>query len=30
MHREDVYKDGRFVHVVRMSLLAREMPDDAA
>jgi len=30
MHREDVYKDGRFVHVVRMSLLAREMRDDAA
>jgi UDP-4-amino-4,6-dideoxy-N-acetyl-beta-L-altrosamine N-acetyltransferase len=26
IHREDVYKDGRFVHVIRMSLLAREMP----
>ncbi len=24
IHREDVYKDGRFVNVVRMSLLARE------
>jgi len=30
VHREDVYKDGRFVHVVRMSLLAREMNDAAA
>ena len=27
IHREDVYKDGRFVNVVRMSLLDREMVD---
>ncbi len=25
LHREDVYKDGRFVDVVRMSILAREL-----
>jgi len=30
VHREDVYKDGRFVDVVRMSLLAREMHDSLA
>ena len=30
VHREDVYKDGRFVDVVRMSLLAREMHDGLA
>lgn len=29
IHREDVYKDGRFVNVVRMSLLDREMADAA-
>ncbi|HYY47632.1 MAG TPA: GNAT family protein [Thermoplasmata archaeon] len=26
IHREDVYKEGRFVDVIRMSILAREMP----
>ncbi len=25
VHREDVYKDGRFVNVLRMSILAREL-----
>ncbi len=25
LHREDVYKDGRFVNVLRMSILAREL-----
>src|SRR5437763_16596905 len=25
VHREDGYKDGRFVHVIRMSMLAREL-----
>jgi len=33
VHREDVYKDGRFVNVVRMSLLAGErqgVPSDPA
>ncbi len=29
VHREDIYKDGGFVNVVRMSLLAREMADGA-
>ena len=28
IHREDMYKDGRFVNVVRMSLLARELVDE--
>jgi UDP-4-amino-4,6-dideoxy-N-acetyl-beta-L-altrosamine N-acetyltransferase len=28
VHREDMYKDGRFVNVVRMSLLARELGDE--
>ncbi len=28
LHREDVYKDGRFVNVLRMGILAREMLDD--
>ena len=28
IHREDLYKDGRFVNVVRMSLLARELVDE--
>ncbi len=27
VHREDVFKDGRFVHVIRMSILAREFAD---
>src|SRR5256712_9132017 len=27
VHREDIYKDGRFVHVIRMSILARELSD---
>lgn len=27
VHREDVFKDGRFVHVIRMSILAREFED---
>ena len=27
VHREDVYKDGRFLNVVRMSILAREFRD---
>lgn len=27
VQREDVYKDGRFVHVIRMSMLARELSD---
>ena len=27
VHREDVYKEGRFVHVIRMSMLARELPE---
>lgn len=30
VHREDVYKDGRFVDIVRMSILARELRDGAA
>ena len=30
VHREDVYKDGRFVHVIRMSMLARELKDGSA
>ncbi len=30
VHREDVYKDGRFVNVVRMGILAREMRDGPA
>src|SRR5947209_1299048 len=25
VHREDIYKDGRFVNVIRMSILAREL-----
>jgi RimJ/RimL family protein N-acetyltransferase len=25
VHREDVYKDGRFINVIRMSMLAREL-----
>ena len=28
LHREDVYKDGRFVNVLRMSILARELRDE--
>ena len=28
VHREDVYKDGRFVNVVRMSLLGRELREE--
>jgi len=28
LHREDIYKDGRFVNVLRMGILAREMRDD--
>ena len=28
VHREDVYKDARFVNVIRMSILARELDDD--
>ncbi len=27
IHREDAYKDGRFVNVLRMSILARELRD---
>ena len=27
VHREDVFKDGQFVHVIRMSILAREFQD---
>lgn len=27
LHREDVYKDGRFVNVMRMSILARELQE---
>ncbi len=27
VHREDAFKDGRFVHVIRMSILAREFAD---
>lgn len=27
LHREDVYKDGVFVNVLRMGILARELPD---
>ena len=27
VHREDIYKDGRFVNVLRMSLLARELQE---
>lgn len=27
IHREDVYKDGRFLNVIRMSILAREFGD---
>ena len=30
IHREDMYKDGRFVNVVRMSILARELRGDTA
>ena len=29
VHREDIYKDGRFVHVIRMSILARELREPA-
>ena len=29
VHREDIYKDGRFVHVIRMSILARELHEPA-
>jgi RimJ/RimL family protein N-acetyltransferase len=29
VHREEVYKDGRFFNVLRMSILAREFPRDA-
>src|SRR6266571_2442749 len=28
VHREDIYKDGRFVNVMRMSILARELRDE--
>jgi len=28
VHREDIYKDGRFVNVMRMSILARELSDE--
>ena len=28
LHREDVYKDGRFVNVLRMGILAREMRNE--
>jgi len=27
VHREDVYKDGRFIDVIRMSILGRELTD---
>src|SRR5439155_203456 len=27
VHREDIYKDGRFVNVMRMSILARELQE---
>ena len=30
VHREDVFKDGRFLNVVRMSILAREFRDRAS
>src|SRR2546422_246564 len=29
VHREDIYKDGRFVNVMRMSILARELRDES-
>src|SRR5438093_12811038 len=28
VHREDIYKDGRFVNVMRISILARELRDE--
>ncbi|MCI4371068.1 MAG: GNAT family N-acetyltransferase [Thermoplasmata archaeon] len=30
LHREDVYKDGRFVNVIRMGILARELGEGPA
>src|SRR2546427_590878 len=30
VHREDIYKDGRFVNVMRMSILARELREGPA